>query len=187
LTHDAWTKDLGYAIREDGATNGEILGVSWRGSSIDPVNMTRASARKIYYDPAARRPNLDILVGNYVGKVITRGTKVVGVDVYSAQSSINQTSISANKEVILAAGAIHTPQILQLSGIGPPSLLQRFNITVVKNLPGVGANFHDHSVIKIEYKCKSPPHSKRPSLTALSSQQAQPPQPRPAHRQPNLL
>ncbi|KAK0622490.1 GMC oxidoreductase [Immersiella caudata] len=132
LMNDVWTKDLGYPVRPDGGMDGDLLGMAWRGSSIDPVNMTRASARRIYYDPAAKRPNLDILVGAYVGKVITRGTKAAGVEVLSASNSTRRISITADQEVILAAGAIHTPQILQLSGIGPPSLLSRFNITVVK-------------------------------------------------------
>ncbi|KAK0639711.1 GMC oxidoreductase [Cercophora newfieldiana] len=155
--NDAWIKDMGYPLREDGGTNGDLLGVFWRGTSIDPVNMTRVSARKGYYDPASNRPNLDILVGHYVGKVNTRDSKAVGVDVYPADSSTTgKISIPANKEVILSAGAVHTPQILQLSGIGPSSLLNRFNVTVVKDLPGVGANFQDHCVIGISYRFDKP-------------------------------
>ncbi|KAK4448930.1 oxygen-dependent choline dehydrogenase [Podospora aff. communis PSN243] len=154
--NDVWTKDLGYPVRPDGGMDGDILGVMWRGSSIDPVNMTRASARRTYYDPAAARPNLDILVGSYVAKVITNGTKAVGVEVRSASNTTSSISIPADQEVILAAGAIQTPRILQLSGIGPPSLLNRFNVTVVKDLPGVGANFQDHPMIQISYRYNKP-------------------------------
>jgi choline dehydrogenase len=56
-------------------------------------------------------------------------------------------SISANREVILAAGAQRTPQVLQLSGIGSSDLLQKYNVPVVVDLPGVGANFHDHPMV----------------------------------------
>jgi choline dehydrogenase len=63
-------------------------------------------------------------------------------------------AVTANNEIILAAGAIHSPQILQLSGVGPKSLLKKANITVVHDLPSMGQNFHDHSYLQVQYNCK---------------------------------
>jgi len=153
--HDAWTEDLGFVWRKDGGATGDVVGVMWRPTAMDPKNMTRASARTAYYDPASKRPNLDILVGTYVAKVNTRGTKAIGVDVVSVGKPTAKLSIVANKEVVLALGALHTPQVLQLSGIGPARLLERLNITVVKNLPGVGANLQEHPSVRSQFKCTS--------------------------------
>ncbi len=154
--NDVWTKDIGIQLREDGGTDGEIIGVMWKPSSVDAKNVTRCSARKAYYDPSASRANLDILVTNFVARVITVGSRAVGVDIVTRRTSA-KTTVSANKEVILAAGAIHTPQILQLSGVGPASVLESLNITVVQDLPGVGANFQDHPTVRgFDLKCKDP-------------------------------
>jgi choline dehydrogenase-like flavoprotein len=122
--------------------------------------MTRSSARKAYYDPVQHRPNLQLLVNSYVAKVQIRKSTAKGVDVFSRDDASAKTSISAKKEVILAAGGIHTPQILQLSGIGPRDLLERLDIPVVEDLPGVGANFMDHPTIRgTSFRCKRPRHS----------------------------
>lgn len=98
------------------------------------------------YDPASGRANLDILVGSYVATLVTDpSASVTGVNV--ARVNINSTEytfLRSGKEVILAAGAVHTTQILQLSGIGPAALLEPLGIDIVADLPGVGANFQDH-------------------------------------------
>jgi choline dehydrogenase-like flavoprotein len=62
-------------------------------------------------------------------------------------------TVNARREVILAAGAVHTPQLLELSGIGQPSILQAQGITVLENLPGVGNNLQDHPLIHLNYPC----------------------------------
>lgn len=64
--------------------------------------------------------------------------------------------VSARKEVILSAGAVHTPQVLQLSGIGPRTLLEAAKIDVLVDLPGVGANFQDHAFLNVGYACTIP-------------------------------
>jgi choline dehydrogenase-like flavoprotein len=66
----------------------------------------------------------------------------------------NITVIKADKEVVLAAGGLHSPHILQRSGIGPASLLRQANISVIVDLPGVGSNLQDHPVISNSYNCK---------------------------------
>lgn len=62
--------------------------------------------------------------------------------------------MSARREVILAAGAIHTPQLLELSGIGSARLLSSLNMTVLEDLPGVGNNLQDHAMVRLSYPCK---------------------------------
>jgi len=146
---------LGYPFRTDGNMNGKLLGLGWAPISADG-NLTRCSARRGYYDPIRNRPNLQILVNSYVAKVQIKRSTAKGVDVFSRADRSKKTSISAKKEVILAAGAVHTPQILQLSGVGPRDLLERLSIPVVEDLPGVGANFMDHPTMRgLSYRCKS--------------------------------
>ncbi|CAG8702477.1 12707_t:CDS:2, partial [Acaulospora colombiana] len=113
--------------------SGDALGAYWAPNTLDPVSRTRSYARTAYYEPAKSRQNLHLLPGNTVTQIIFDGKAATGVK-----------SVSACKEIILAAGAPHTPQILQLSGVGPKNLLNSFGIPVVSDLPGVGANFHDH-------------------------------------------
>jgi choline dehydrogenase-like flavoprotein len=111
------------------------------------------SSRKAYWDPASDRPNLSILVNTYVATVALQGPHVIGVNAITRRT--NETLlIGSNKEVILAAGAAHTPQILQLSGIGPKDLLENLGIDVSVDLPGVGSNFQDHLGVSSNWRCK---------------------------------
>lgn len=63
--------------------------------------------------------------------------------------------MNATVEVVVAAGAVHTPQLLQLSGIGPKEMLRELGIEVISDLPGVGSNFQDHPSLVVPYSCKS--------------------------------
>jgi choline dehydrogenase-like flavoprotein len=151
----AWTEDMGFPFLDDGSMNGDLIGVAWRPISTDGKNQTRSSARQAYYDPVQHRPNLQLLVNSYVGKVHVRKSKAKGVEVFSRSDPSRKVLIPAKKEVILAAGGIHTPQILQLSGVGPRDLLERLDIPVVQDLPGVGANFMDHPTLRgASFQCK---------------------------------
>ncbi|KAL2256231.1 hypothetical protein VTK26DRAFT_1962 [Humicola hyalothermophila] len=165
LMRDAFTKDLGFPLRSDGATDGGVLGVSWKPSTVDGKNGTRSSARTAYYDPVQGRPNLQLLTRSYVGKVQIQNRAAKGVEVYSRSDPSAKATIAAKKEVILAAGTIHTTQILQLSGIGPRKHLESLNITVVEDLPGVGANFQDHPTIRASYRFNNPPAFDLDTLT----------------------
>lgn len=110
----------------------------------------------IDYDPASGRANLDILVGSYVATLVTGpAAAVTGVNVARVNSTSNEFKfLRSGKDVILAAGAVHTTQILQISGIGPAALLEPLGIDVVADLPGVGANFQDHPTnIGFAFKC----------------------------------
>lgn len=100
----------------------------------------------IDYDPASGRANLGILVGSYVANLVSGPrASVTGVNVARVNSTSSEYEfLRSGKDVVLAAGAVHTTQILQLSGIGPATLLEPLGIPVVADLPGVGANFQDH-------------------------------------------
>ncbi len=113
----------------------------------------RCSAAVAYLKPAKHRSNLTILTNSQASKVIFENKKVVGIEYI--QQGIKKT-VHANKEVILSAGSIQSPQILQLSGVGPEKLLQEFNIPVIKDLPGVGENLQDHLQFRLIYELNKP-------------------------------
>ncbi|KAG4411102.1 hypothetical protein IFR04_015759 [Cadophora malorum] len=126
--------------------NGGAIGGYWCPHNQDPVTVTRSSAQEAYWDTASTRPNLHLITGTRVTKLLTQGTEdvsITGVE-FASTSSGPRSTIGVNKEAILAAGAIHTPQLLQISGIGSASHLSSINVTTVVDLPGVGQNFHDH-------------------------------------------
>jgi choline dehydrogenase-like flavoprotein len=97
------------------------------------------------------------VTGSKVSRIVLDGTTATGVAFVpvSSTTSSSETVVRAKKEVILAAGGIHSPQVLQLSGIGPRQVLAAANITTVVDLPGVGQNFQDHPMIETTFMCKS--------------------------------
>ncbi|KAK4207727.1 hypothetical protein QBC37DRAFT_454746 [Rhypophila decipiens] len=122
-------------------------GVFYYPLSVDPKTRDRSYSRTGHWD-GLNRPNYDIITGSRVNKILfDKQNTATGVQfVPTNGSSSFPTTLKAKKEVILSAGAIHTPQILHLSGIGPASLLRKAKITVRVDLPGVGANFQDHPI-----------------------------------------
>ncbi|KAL0941372.1 choline dehydrogenase [Colletotrichum truncatum] len=123
------------------------LGAYLTTHSIDPRNQSRSSARTSYYDYIFDRPNLDIVAGHYVTRIILENESgkmtAKGVEFSTGPESVLQ-NVLARKEVIIAAGALNTPKLLQLSGIGPASVLSKAGVKTVVDLPGVGANLQDH-------------------------------------------
>ena len=114
----------------------------------------RWSATKAFIRPVEGRPNLDIRLGAHtLGLQFDRSgdqPRATGVRLRLSDGSLQE--VTASREVILAAGAIGSPQLLQLSGIGPEALLARHGIPLVQALPGVGENLQDHLQIRIQYK-----------------------------------
>ncbi|KAI0295097.1 hypothetical protein B0F90DRAFT_1811527 [Multifurca ochricompacta] len=129
--------------------SGNPLGIGWTLYSIG--NGQRSSASGSYLTPVLSRPNLDILLNTQVTKVIQTGTRdghPIFRGVQFAQSASGPLfARNATKEVILAAGAVNTPQLLMLSGIGDSNQLGKFNIPTLVNLPDVGKNMQDHVVL----------------------------------------
>lgn len=113
----------------------------------------RLSASRAYIQPVRRRKNLTVRTLAHVTRVRTQGTRVVGVDYVRPGAAVR--SVIAG-EVILCGGAINTPQLLQLSGIGNASELGELGIRPVVDLPGVGENLQDHLEVYIQHASKQP-------------------------------
>lgn len=114
-------------------------------------NGQRQSAAVAYLHPAMGRANLKVETRALTTKVIFEGKKAVGVEYL--QNGVRKIA-KARREVILAGGAINSPQLLQLSGVGPGELLRDHGIEVVADLPGVGENLQDHYVMGVTYRLK---------------------------------
>ncbi|MFG1616880.1 choline dehydrogenase [Nonomuraea wenchangensis] len=115
----------------------------------------RLSAARAYLHPVRRRRNLTVRTRAFVERVLFEGTRAVGVQVGGER-------IDAG-EVILCGGAINSPQLLQVSGVGPRALLEPLGIDVVHDLPGVGENLQDHLEVYVQHACLRPV-SQQPSL-----------------------
>ena len=109
----------------------------------------RWNSRKAFLESVKGRSNLYIMTGAQVKKLRMQGTRAEGLDVDFKDKS---ATVSVNKEVLLSAGSIGSPQILQLSGIGPKSVLEANNIDLLHELPGVGENLQDHLQIRTIFK-----------------------------------
>ncbi|HUL92562.1 MAG TPA: GMC family oxidoreductase N-terminal domain-containing protein, partial [Burkholderiales bacterium] len=114
----------------------------------------RWSATKAFLRPVMHRPNLRVMTGTHVLRVRIEmrdgGKRATAVELVGRETGSG--AVAARREVILAAGAIGSPQILQLSGVGPPALLRQHGIAVTHELPGVGENLHDHLQIRMVYR-----------------------------------
>jgi choline dehydrogenase-like flavoprotein len=138
--------ELNVPIIKDSA-DGNNTGAFWYPLSLDPDDEERSTSQGFY---TANRPNLHLLTETQVTKLIFKnsgyaGPVATGVT-YSSDGEDNKT-VSVLKEVIVAVGALHTPQLLQLSGIGDKSLLGSLGIETLVDLPGVGANYQDHPLL----------------------------------------
>lgn len=123
-----------------------------------PMHMTvkngvRSSASREYLDPIKHRSNLTIVTGALAQRVILDGKKATGVE-YKLNGAVK--TAQASKEVILSAGSIGSPHLLQLSGIGDTQTLEKAGVEVKHHLPGVGQNLQDHLEFYFQYKCKQP-------------------------------
>ncbi|MFT3732945.1 MAG: choline dehydrogenase [Hyphomicrobium sp.] len=112
----------------------------------------RWSAQKAYLDPISNRPNIAIVANALASRVVFAGKHATGVEVTAGGRS---QTYNATREVILAAGAINSPQLLQLSGIGDPDHLRGLGVEVVTERPAVGANLQDHLCIYIQHACRT--------------------------------
>ena len=116
-------------------------------------NGRRLSASRAYLAPIRARTNLEVRCGVQVGRVIMEGTRAVGVSF--RQGSGGEERVFAG-EVVLCGGAMGTPHVLQLSGIGPADVLERVGVRVVLGLPAVGENLEDHLAVHMQHRCTKP-------------------------------
>jgi choline dehydrogenase-like flavoprotein len=126
------------------ATNNDFNGPEQEGAG--PYQVTqkegrRFSAARAFLDAAKTRPNLTILTGAHVTKILLEGKRATGVEVKTAEGL---QRMMASREVILSGGAINSPQLLLLSGIGPRAELAKAGVEQIHELPGVGQNLQDH-------------------------------------------
>ena len=150
-------QEAGYGVTDD--YNG------YRQEGFGPMHMTvkngvRWSTANAYLKPALSRPNLTVITHALVHKVLLStdgdgsGKKVATGIRYERKGKI--VDVKVNKEVILSAGPIGSPHILQLSGIGPKAVLKDAGIELKHDLPGVGENLQDHLEFYFQFKCKKP-------------------------------
>lgn len=141
-------KEQGFPILDDfNGAEQEGLGVY----QVTHINGERCSAARAYLFPHMQRPNLTVITQALTQRILIENNVAIGVE-YKHQGQVKQ--IRARREVLLSAGAIQSPQILMLSGVGDQQELNQHGIEVKKHLPGVGKNFHDHPDFIFAYKVK---------------------------------
>ncbi len=118
----------------------------------------RCSAAGAYLKPVRHRKNLDITTHAHVERILFHGETAEAVRgiAYSMAGEPRQAQLKPGGEIILSAGTIGSPQILQVSGVGPGELLRNLGVTVLKNAPGVGGNLQDHLQIRMVYRVNVP-------------------------------
>ena len=150
-------KELGLEYRED--VNSLPPGA---GDSIGWCQQTRggrrrASTARTYLHPALKRPNLELVTKALVHRILFDGTRAVGVEFSRNGPGATIERADAAREVILSAGAVGSPHLLQLSGVGDPEHLAKTGIAVTHALPGVGRNMQDHYVVRMTYPIHGAP------------------------------
>ncbi|KAJ3569077.1 hypothetical protein NP233_g5293 [Leucocoprinus birnbaumii] len=145
------TKDLPgeFPFTED-YNSGYELGLGWSQSTIDEQGRRSSSATSYLGSEFIARPNLNVLVNAQVTRITQTGTstdgkpELLGIEFVDTRDTSRSFTVQAQKEVILSAGSVNTPQLLMLSGIGDQSLLSSLNIPVILDNPSVGHNLSDH-------------------------------------------
>lgn len=150
LTHKflAAAQDAGLPFNDD------FNGASQEGVGLFQVTQKdgkRHSTAAAFLKPVLSRPNLTVKTGAHVTRVLFANQKAAGIE-FIHNGKTEQVTVS--REILLAGGAINSPQLLLLSGIGPAEQLRALDIPVVVDLPGVGQNLQDHLLIGVEYQCQ---------------------------------
>ncbi|MEO5968873.1 MAG: choline dehydrogenase [Bdellovibrionia bacterium] len=144
-------QEAGYPLTED------VNGFRQEGFATFDRNISkgrRLSSARAYLHPVKKRPNLDVICRAMVTRILFEGKTAKGVEFVKGGGNLIQAVYG--KEVILCGGAINSPQLLQLSGIGNASELNSVGINAFNHLPGVGENMQDHLEVYIQYKSKLP-------------------------------
>ncbi|KAJ5232801.1 hypothetical protein N7468_005757 [Penicillium chermesinum] len=140
-TYKSFTPSIAYNQDLNG---GQMLGYSLYPSTVDSDLNIREDAARAYYYPYQARPNLDVWLHTTANKITWRnGTEATADGVEVTLSNGTVTVVKASREVILAAGALKSPLLLELSGVGNPDVLSKYNIKTKVNLPTVGENLQD--------------------------------------------
>jgi len=113
----------------------------------------RSSTAVGYLRPALKRPNLTVLTGSLATRVLTKDKRATGVEVLVQGAT---RTVAARREVLVSAGTLQSPKLLELSGIGGAGVLQAHGVPLVHDLPGVGENLRDHSNTRVTFECTKP-------------------------------
>ncbi|KAH9864251.1 hypothetical protein J1614_010185 [Plenodomus biglobosus] len=158
-------KDIWASFKAEGIplprehASGAATGAYWIPTALEPKTQTRSHARNAYYDPVKSRNNLMLVTGKTVNEILFNrglftGYTASGVQ-YKSRHDGSIGQVFAKREVILAAGSIFTPQLLQLSGLGPKHILAAAGVKVKKDMPAVGANMQDHPNANMYFDLKN--------------------------------
>jgi choline dehydrogenase len=163
-----------------GFNSGSLSGGAYTTETIDPDSATRSSAQTSYLTWALQNTQLKVYNRTLASKVLFTAGKATGVTV--STDGAPAYTLTATKEVILSAGAFHSPQLLMLSGIGPQALLNSLSIPVISALPGVGQNLQDPIFFSVQSGVKTPslaseladPNRLVPNLASYTNNKAGP-------------
>lgn len=155
---EVWPRTVlnaGYQEAKDPRTGSAIGGFNQL-TTVDPQHNRRSYSARAYYEPNASRPNLALQLNALVSKIELEKTdaNVVATGVHFIVDGSTHI-VKARKEVVVCGGAINSPQILELSGIGSPDVLSKAGVPVIVALPAVGENLNDHSATGISIVCVS--------------------------------
>ncbi|PAA78948.1 hypothetical protein BOX15_Mlig009934g2, partial [Macrostomum lignano] len=155
--HSAWLaagQEAGYPL-SDNLYGYQQEGVGWLDMTVH--NGRRWSTATAYLWPAAKRPNLTVVTDKLVTSLVFDGLRATGLQMQGRRGGGGDSqTVRANREVILSGGAINSPQLLMLSGIGDADQLRNLGIPLVHHLPGVGANLQDHLELYVQQRCTQP-------------------------------
>jgi choline dehydrogenase len=146
-------RELGIPIKED-LNRPDQEGLGYLSATIKAGR--RQSAAQAFLKPARRRPNLKVVTRTIVQCIVFDGSRAVGVAAVRSNSTGPDSSVEyrARREVILSAGALQSPKLLQLSGIGPANVLRDVGVAVRVDSPGVGQNMREHRLLFIQHRLK---------------------------------
>lgn len=152
---------LSRAFVEAGRQIGLVPNADFNGAKLEGVGIAqvtqkrglRNSSADAYLRPVLKRPNLTVLTDALVQQIVCENRRAVGV---RYQQGSQEVQVGARREVLLCAGAVNSPQILLLSGIGASQQLRALDIKVIADLPGVGENLQDHLLVPVSYACLRP-------------------------------
>jgi choline dehydrogenase len=160
ITTPTWPSVLCDAFFESAGKCGLPINPDYNGATQEGVgryqaailNGRRHSAAKAFLHPAAKRPNVAVRTNAMVTKIVLQGRRATGAEFRDGDGQVQ--SVAANRAVVLSAGVLNSPKILQLSGIGPAPLLQSLGIGVQHALAGVGENLCDHYSPRLVFRVK---------------------------------
>ena len=137
---------------------GDYIGGYANASSVDPATKTRSYSASDYYEPVKNRPNLHVVIGSQVDKIIfessIEGNKAAVAVGVIAKSNSGTLTYRVHREVIVAAGALQSPKLLELSGVGDANLLEKHGIEAIVDNANVGENFQDHPVCGMSFEVR---------------------------------